>query len=612
MSKKPKYIPTGNQYISLPEIRENDAAIMGFSFLHMGYKGMIEVRGDDEKAPLLKPYVFCNGQNIPIENLSWRLLDDWIPQFTMDDPGIIVTGTILAPIDERGFVYQLCVKNTADTLQHIQVGLKGIWKKTLHEINETKEMKADKHVYPSNWNHSVVFDLRREVSIFSFAPIFEKDVEYEYGIDDCGSPVFDFSRESSLDPSQTLTFDFVIGIGFEEVSAATSAKEIMRQTFDWELNHTRDWLRARRKSVSDVSLDRILNRNMFFNLFFATGITLDTEELVLTTSRSPRYYVSAAYWDRDSLLWSFPSVLMADPEYARKMLMYVFTRQIKNIGMHSRYIDGTLLEPGFELDELCAPAIALYNYVKVTGDRDILRDSYVESGVGYMLARLDTKKHANVDLYETFLQPTDDERVYPYITYDNVLVWRMLTNLSELYKDIWKQERIVQLQIAADAVKDAVYEHCVKTYNGKEIFVWSADLAGNWDVYDEPPGSLQLLPFYGFCPADTKIYMNTVDVIRCPDYPYSFSSCNIAEIGCTHAPHPWVLSIANGLLCGRTYIGREILLKANMDNGIACESVDENTGESTSGDAFATCAGFLAYSIYHSFRRQWEQDLFVL
>ena len=44
-----------------------------------------------------------------------------------------------------------------------------------------------------------------------------------------------------------------------------------------------------------------------------------------------------------------------------------------------------------------------------------------------------------------------------------------------------------------------------------------------------------------------------------------------------------------------------------MDNGIACESVDETTGECTTGEAFATCAGFLAYAIYHAFFEEKEK-----
>lgn len=44
---------------------------------------------------------------------------------------------------------------------------------------------------------------------------------------------------------------------------------------------------------------------------------------------------------------------------------------------------------------------------------------------------LETKRHPEIELYETFLQPTDDEIVYPYLTYDNALVWRVLTALAD-------------------------------------------------------------------------------------------------------------------------------------------------------------------------------------
>ena len=35
----------------------------------------------------------------------------------------------------------------------------------------------------------------------------------------------------------------------------------------------------------------------------------------------------------------------------------------------------------------------------------------------------------------------------------------------------------------------------------------------------------------------------------------------------------------------------------DMDNGIACESVDPVTGECRTGAAFATCAGFLCHGM---------------
>ena len=39
-----------------------------------------------------------------------------------------------------------------------------------------------------------------------------------------------------------------------------------------------------------------------------------------------------------------------------------------------------------------------------------------------------------------------------------------------------------------------------------------------------------------------------------------------------------------------------------MDNGVACESVDADTGECTTGSAFATCAGFLCHALLTAYK----------
>ena len=82
--------------------------------------------------------------------------------------------------------------------------------------------------------------------------------------------------------------------------------------------------------------------------------------------------------------------------------------------------------------------------------------------------------------------------------------------------------------------------------------------------------------------------------------PLSFAGRPIAEIGCRHAPHPWVLSICNSLLCGHADTALAHLARTRMDNGLACESVNEDTGACETGAAFATCAGFLAYALWHA------------
>lgn len=599
---KQQNIPTGNEYVSLPCINEKNGALIDFTFLHMGYKGLIDVRGSEDE-PLLTPFVMVDGEEKELLSMKWNCINDWIPTFTGTSDELEISGIIITPVHERGFLYQITLLNTTEHSINLTSGFKGTWETTYHSINEDKIIDAPKNVYTSGWNDSLVFDLRIGVSVFAFAPIFDHAMTSSYQERAEGVVSYQFVKEAKLNPKESLTITSYWGIGFEEVAATTSAKEMLRQGFDYELEHTTQWLLARRKSVGNDRLDEILNKNLFFNFFYATGITLDTEELVLVTSRSPRYYVSAAYWDRDSLLWSFPAVLEMDQDYAKKMLLYVFTRQIRNIGIHSRYIDGTVLEPGFELDELCAPIIALYNYIMRTGDKELLNKEVVKEGVEHILQVLSQKRHSDIALYETFLQPTDDCKLYPYITYDNVLVWRILKNLIELYQDQWSQGKLEALLKEMQLIYEAIYKHCVMEYKGKDIFAWSVDLTGRWNVYDEPPGSIQLFPHYGFCLDSDEVYQNTVDVIRRPEYPYSFHGCNIPEIGCSHAPHPWVLSVANSLLCNRTEQGKEMLLKMKMDNGIACESVDETSGESTTGDAFATCAGFLSFSIIKAFKQ---------
>ena len=598
------YQVTGNEYVALPTLREADAALESLSFLHMGAKGMLELRGTQER-PLLAPFVQRAGSEVPLEGLRWERLHSWIPRFTAELCGLALEGILLTPIDERGFGWRLRATKR-EAAAEITLGLRGTWAQTLHSVNESKPVEAEKHLYPSGWNHCHVMDLRPGLSLFAFAPIYTEQPEHcpiRSQFERVGEEIhYCIERQQTLAAGETLELTVWFGLGFEEVSAATSAKELLRQGFAQELERTERWLSARERTVGDARLDEILNTNLFFSYFFGAGRTLDTEEFVLVTSRSPRYYVSAAYWDRDSLLWSFPAILLADPETARQMLHYVFTRQIRNVGLHSRFIDGTLLEPGFELDELLAPVIALSRYVENTGDRTILQKPWMREGIERILTRLQSKRSTETALYETFLQPTDDLRRYPYLTYDNVLVWYGLRALAALFPEH------AALAETAEDVRSAIYAHCVREKDGERMFAWSVDLQGGWDIYDEPPGSLLLLPHFGFCGQDDPIWRHTAEVIRAKDYPYSFAGCPIAEIGCPHAPHPWVLSIANSLLSGSRGSARTHLLRCKLDNGIACESVDEFTGESATGEAFATCAGFLAYAIDAAFAGRRKED----
>lgn len=579
-----RYLPTGSEQVSLPRVNEINAGVEDLTFLHMASRGLIDLRGG-QLEPLMRPFVAQQGVEAELGGFEWSRLGYWYPRFAARAGALGLEGVILTPVGERGFGYRLRLTNNGAETVETAFGLRGQTGSAWHCVNVDKPIEGALNCYVSGWSGLPVFEQMCGVPLFALAPICEGECRAEFELAGEGW-LWRLERTVRLAPGESAEFTAWWGLGLEEVSAVTSARELQRRGWDWELRRSLAWLAQRSLDLGDEALTRLYNTNLFFCIFFSTGRTLDTEELVLVTSRSPRYYVSAAYWDRDSLLWSFPAVLDADAALAREMLGYVFGRQRRNIGVHSRFIDGTVLEPGFELDELMAPVLALERYVDATGDRSVLTDPDVLRGIDGILRKLDAERAEDCELYETFLQPTDDERVYPYITYDNVLVWRALRALGRLFERPELTER-------AERVRRAIYDNCI--FDG--AFAWSVDLAGGHDVYDEPPGSLLLLPYYGFCAWDDPVYLKTAEMIRSPDYTYSFAGCEIAEIGCPHAPHPWLLSIGNSLLCGRSGEALEHLRRTRLDNGIACESVDEHTGECTTGEAFATCAGFICHAL---------------
>lgn len=584
-----RYLPTGNEMISLPKLNADTSAIEDLTFLSMQQRGMIELCGTEDE-PLMQPFLTIDGAELPMQDLSWSRVHFWIPVGQKETQSASVKLTVLTPVGERGFAVRIAAMPKTDC--RVTFGLRGLWAKSLHCVNEEKELEGHTHAYASRWGGGLVIDYRVGFPTFALAPMTDRAGKSEWAQTEDGIS-YQISCELDAKAGQEEAFTIFWGLGFEEVAAATSAKEQLRRGWDWLYRKTADWLDKRIMQLPTPELTEVYNVNQFFCLFYATGRTFDTEELICATSRSTRYYVSAAYWDRDSLLWAFPTILRADAALAKEVLTYVFTRQRQNIGVHSRFIDGTMLEPGFELDELVAPVLALQAYRSETRDEAFLQERFVQDGLSLILTRLQEVRHPETALYETFLQPTDDEIVYPYLTYDNVLVWRALQLLAD-----WRPAQRGSLLAEADAVRAAIFTHCVKKdADGQPYFAWSVDLAGHHDVYDEPPGSLQLLPYYGFCERTDVIWQNTVRMIRSADYKFSFAGKPIAEIGCPHAPWPWVLSLCNSLLCGHAEQALRELTIMPMDNGIACESVDADTGECTTGSAFATCAGFLCHAL---------------
>lgn len=165
-----------------------------------------------------------------------------------------------------------------------------------------------------------------------------------------------------------------------------------------------------------------INANLFFNYFFAQGDCLDTGEPVLVTSRSPHYYVCAAFWSRDAYSWTFPALLLTDPQRARQVLVSSLASAGSRVADHALYLNGTSLYPGFELDQAAAPVLAIWRYVQATGDRDVLAEPAVRRALERLPETVAVWRHPDWELYGTFLLPTDDPTDYPYVTTCNAML----------------------------------------------------------------------------------------------------------------------------------------------------------------------------------------------
>jgi hypothetical protein len=587
-------IPTGNDWIALPSIRAGDGALMDFNIISMRYRGLIEYAGAPGQ-PLIKPFLAVGGVKKPLANLRWSLRDYWLPTGTMEGDGLRTRITYVAPPDSRAAIIRFQVTNLGAAPVTVAPGMEVNWARTNRVTYSPEPLTGARTMSPTPIDSDMeVFNYKTDDTQFAwgFAYVGSQGVLHDAD----GDPGVTAQHEATLAPGHTLDVHYLIGVGLEEYSAAYAMrvlnKRIDRYGIDGVIDQAAAEARRHTRTTGRAELDRVMNRNLLFTTYYAWGRALDTEQFVGMTSRSNRYYVSAAYWDRDALLWSFPALLDTDRERAREALDYVFAVQGRNFGIHSRFIDGVVLEDGFELDELVAPIIALKSYVDATGYKSLV-DRYAPQ-IETIERRLFALKDPATGLYETFQDAEDEYVQKPFSIYDNVLTWKALNDLATLQKRD-------DLRGRAAALKAAIMKYGVRSGAegaGGPIFAATVSATAA-DFMDVPPGSLLKLPELGFIAEDDPLFVRTYEWLHSANYPFSYAGQPYGLPGSYRLPFTTSWSVADHL---RLKAGQaralKVLTESPWDGGIITEGVKPDTGiPDQQGRAFATAAGYIGHTV---------------
>jgi len=588
-------IPTGNDWIALPSIRAGDAALVDFNVISMRYRGLIEFAGPVGQ-PLMKPFLGVGGVKRPLANLRWSLLDYWLPTGTMEADGLRTRISYVVPPESRAAIVRFQVTNLTAAPVKVAPGMEVSWARTNRVTYSPEPLTGSRTMSPTPIDSDMeVFNYKIDDTQFAwgFAYVGSQGVLH----DAKGDPGVTAQHESVLAPGKTLDIHYLIGVGLEEYSAAYAMrvlnKRIDRYGIEGVIEQAAADARRHSRTTGRADLDPIMNRNLLFTTYFAWGRSLDTEQFVGMTSRSNRYYVSAAYWDRDALLWSFPALLDTDPKRAREALGYALGIQARNAGIHSRFIDGALLEDGLELDELVAPLVALKSYVDATGDKSVF-DKYATE-IETLKARLFDLRDPATGLYETFQDAEDEYVQKPFSVYDNVLTWKALNDLAAL------EGRGDDLRSRAAALKSAIMRYGVRSgAPGASGPIFAATVsATEADFMDVPPGSLLKLPYLGFIAEDDPLFVRTYNWLHSANYPFSYAGKPWGLPGSYRVPFTTSWSVADHL---RLKAGRaqalKVLTESPWDGGIITEGVKPDTGKpDQEGRAFATAAGYIGHTI---------------
>src|SRR5665647_585689 len=304
ISEPPRFTVTGNLAVSVPEISLDTGAIHRIGILTDRHAGLLEAHGTAED-PLVELVVLVDGRPQRLTDLVITHDASWIPRLRASTACGQLTGWVCAPPGESGLALRLELLNDTDEPAHVELGWAGLWAHTSLSQFRAKPVDGQIAIFDDRWTGSRVATLTCGVPTMALA--------WRDGADQSLTPdppnIIEASwrsvRALTVLPGATAAAELFLAVAVEPDGASTTALHLRRRGFADLYTATVNWLSDHAMRLQrGVAVDNVVNRQLFFNYFFAQGDCIDTGRPVVITSRSPHYYVSAAFWSRDAYCWT--------------------------------------------------------------------------------------------------------------------------------------------------------------------------------------------------------------------------------------------------------------------------------------------------------------------
>jgi hypothetical protein len=610
---------TANQYLALPLVSRIDGSIHCLNVLLRTALGLVEWCGDaTSDAPLLSPAIEIDGHAWPLQDLVWERVDRWIPRFRVQlADSLNITATLCAPTGydatRRGAFYQFEIENSGTTDRNVTVALKGVWGEAFQNAGSRRPVAAERRIATSSTRTGIALELAGAISATLGVVTFGTDAQHL--VQSSGIDTIEGGRQRVLAAAESVRFEarrtvritrgrraavtFFLGLAAEREGALATAAAMRRLGAERLLKETRLELSRLSRKTRDATSGAILNRNLAFSYFFGVARGLDDERLYPITSRSPLHPRCGTFNERDALLWAMPALLLVDAALARDLILRCFEQYSHRPGDAVRYLDGSVLDPGFTLDQWCGYVLAVASYVETTGDHGLLEEPLVIDVLRELENGIYTKLHPEIFLAETERLPSGDAPDQRYTTYGNALLHASFRALARLRGEESADGK--RAGAAAEEISSAIWRRCVADVEGLPVLAFSTDLGDAASVYDDPAGSLQLLPFYGFCENTEPVWRNTVEFLRSSRY----------QLWLGERPFPGLAARSTSTLASTAALCADLLgLRAEealrqmrqLPNvmGSAATHYDPLTGQPAGALHDAALAGFIAWSLYRA------------